>query len=125
MPQERHRFPRLKEGEADTYMPPKEGWTCFHCGENFKVLGAARDHFGSDPDAVAGCILKVQLGNERGMLMAMRRLEGSLQKILFALNEENWNLDQKPQDAINKVWDISHEMLSILQPWRPPSKDDR
>ncbi|MEE8059407.1 MAG: hypothetical protein V3T17_16460 [Pseudomonadales bacterium] len=34
-----------------TYKFPAHGWTCFHCGETFTAVGAARDHFGADPMA--------------------------------------------------------------------------
>jgi hypothetical protein len=58
-----------------TYPRPPHGWTCFHCGETFKTPGSARDHFGRTPDSRPGCILKVQLGEERGLLMELRRVE--------------------------------------------------
>lgn len=36
--------------ESDgTYTAPKEGWTCYHCGETFIKPGAASDHFGEVP----------------------------------------------------------------------------
>lgn len=54
---------------------PKHGWTCFHCGETFTTVGAARDHFGADPDKEPGCLARVQLGPERGLLMLVRKLE--------------------------------------------------
>ena len=59
----------------DTYEFPSGGWTCFHCGENFTSPGTARDHFGADPSATPGCLIKVQLGAERGLLMALRKAE--------------------------------------------------
>lgn len=52
-----------------------EGWQCFHCGEVFTTVGAARDHFGASPTAKPGCIAKVGLGNERGLQMALREAE--------------------------------------------------
>jgi hypothetical protein len=58
-----------------TYPAPPHGWTCFHCGENFTTVGAAGDHFGATPDATPGCMLRVQLGDERGWQMAFRKLE--------------------------------------------------
>lgn len=63
-----------------TYPMPAEGWTCFHCGENFKTPGAARDHFGRTPDRKPGCIIKIELGGERGLLMALRSAEDELAK---------------------------------------------
>lgn len=61
--------------DGDTYPMPKDGWVCFHCGERFTTPGGARDHFGAAPDAVPGCMIRVQLGEERGLLMALRKVE--------------------------------------------------
>ncbi len=60
----------------ETYPQPEHGWTCFHCGEIFKKFGAARDHFGETPEAVTGCLIKA--GEERGLLMALRKCEARL-----------------------------------------------
>lgn len=62
----------------DTYEAPEHGWTCFHCGEHFPSgtladQRRARDHFGADPGALAACQIKA--GEERGLLMKLRRLE--------------------------------------------------
>lgn len=62
--------------DGDTYTTPKHGWTCFHCGETFTTVGAARDHFGADPLAEPGC--RIKAGAERGLLMALRRVEAEL-----------------------------------------------
>src|SRR5258707_1218387 len=59
--------------EAETYPMPKDGWTCFHCGDNFTTPGAARDHFGGEPKTLAGCQIKA--GQERGLLMELRKAE--------------------------------------------------
>ena len=61
--------------EGPTYPAPSDGWVCFHCGERFKSWGAARDHFGETPRAFTGCVLK---GEERGLLMALRKAEAGL-----------------------------------------------
>ncbi len=61
-----------------TYQQPPHGWTCFHCGETFRSVGAARDHFGANPDHEPGCIIQVQAGEERGLLMALRKAEAEL-----------------------------------------------
>lgn len=66
---------------GETYEKPAHGWTCFHCGETFTNTGSARDHFGAKPDAVPGCALKVQLGDERGWLMAHRKLEAEIARL--------------------------------------------
>lgn len=55
------------------YPMPKDGWTCFHCGENFTTWGSARDHFGTTPDKTAACVIK--LGDERGLVMELRKAE--------------------------------------------------
>jgi hypothetical protein len=36
----------LNEPEEDTYPAPKHGWCCFHCGQNFFTMKAARLHIG-------------------------------------------------------------------------------
>lgn len=116
---EGHRYPtEIPEGEPTENEYPRGGWTCFHCGENFTTVGAAQDHFGSTPDSVPGCVLKVQLGGERGMLMAMRRLEDLAEDVRFALNDENWDITRGPEDAISRAWAKTCDMLAVLQPWR-------
>lgn len=60
---------------ADTYHAPEHGWTCWHCGETFKTVRTARDHFGGSIDAEPGCMIRVQAGEERGLLMALRAVE--------------------------------------------------
>lgn len=71
---------RLKAPVAsgDTYQAPEHGWTCFHCGEKFKTIGAARDHFGADPLADPGCMIRVKYGNERGLLIELRKAQDEL-----------------------------------------------
>lgn len=51
------------------------GWTCFHCGETFTIIGLARAHFGPNPDTEPGCAVRVGVGEERGLLMALRGVE--------------------------------------------------
>jgi hypothetical protein len=72
---------------GETYPRPKHGWTCFHCGETFRTPGEAAAHFGAAPDATPGCLLKVQLGEERGLLAALRKAEAEI-KQLRAQNEQ-------------------------------------
>lgn len=57
-------------------------WTCFHCGETFTTEGGARDHFGATIHAEPGCQLKVSLGAERGLLMALRKTEETLARFM-------------------------------------------
>ena len=73
--------------EGDCYPQPEHGWTCFHCGETFTTPGAARTHFGFEPSADAGCIVK--LGAERGLLMALRKVEGELTEAWDAIHQES------------------------------------
>lgn len=63
---------------SDTYEIPKHGWTCFFCGETFRTVGGARDHFGATEDSIPGCQIRVQLGDERGLQMALRKAEVEL-----------------------------------------------
>ena len=69
------------------YTKPTHGWTCFHCGETFTTEGAARDHFGFDCSREPACRIKV--GEERGLVMALRRAEAEVERLLTALHSEN------------------------------------
>ena len=60
---------------SDTYPMPKDGWVCFHCGDRFTTPGSAEDHFGARPSYTPGC--KIKVGEERGLLMRIRRLESA------------------------------------------------
>jgi hypothetical protein len=62
----------------ETYEPPAHGWTCFHYGETFHTEGAAGDHFGATQTAQPGCMERVRLGAERGLLMALRTAEAKI-----------------------------------------------
>ncbi|WP_186214545.1 hypothetical protein [Burkholderia gladioli] len=66
----------------DTYLAPAHGWTCFHCGETFTTVGSARAHFGAMPTAEPGCMVRVSLGAERGLLMALREAESLLARYM-------------------------------------------
>lgn len=72
---------------AETYEKPEHGWTCFHCGETFTTVGAARNHFGGDIWADPGCMIRVQVGEERGLLMELRKREEEVRE-LRAANEQ-------------------------------------
>ena len=63
----------------DTYPAPANGWTCFHCGETFRTPGSARDHFGCTPASDLAC--RIKAGDERGLLMALRKAEAALTNI--------------------------------------------
>ncbi len=92
---------------SDTYEKPEHGWTCFHCGETFTTIGHARDHFGAKPDAVPGCIERVQLGEERGLLMSLRKVETQLAHCI----DENAKLHQ----TIDKMHSKHVEQLKIAE----------
>ncbi len=72
--------------EAETYPMPAHGWTCFHCGETFTTPGAARNHFGFDPSYDPACRIKV--GAERGLVMALRKVEQELADAQAAIADE-------------------------------------
>lgn len=72
----------------DTYNAPPHGWTCFHCGETFTTPGSARDHFGTTPDEKPGCVLKVELGGQRGLIMELRRLQDQVRDLLADVSDE-------------------------------------
>jgi len=77
-----------REVEHEFYYPiPPHGWTCFHCGETFTTPGAARDHFGFDPSADPACVIKV--GEERGLVMELRRVEAKYMKLLEETCDED------------------------------------
>ena len=63
----------------ETYRMPVDGWVCFHCGERFTTPGGAMVHFGRRPGSTAGCLIKI--GEERGLLMEIRRLEAEVREL--------------------------------------------
>lgn len=63
----------------DVYPRPPDGWVCFHCGERFTSYGSAEDHFGARPEDKPACLIK--LGEERGLLMALRRAEARIREL--------------------------------------------
>jgi len=86
-----------------TYPQPEHGWVCYHCGETFTTWGAARDHFGETPEVTTGCLLRVQPGEERGLLMTVRRLERDF-AILRASNA-------KQEQALKDIESLAAEHL--------------
>jgi hypothetical protein len=70
--------------DAATYPRPRHGWTCFHCGETFGAIAAARLHFGADPLADAACRIKAE---EYGLLVALRRLEKDFAALIDRMHE--------------------------------------
>lgn len=75
-------------GVSESYAIPEHGWTCFHCGETFTTVGAARDHFGFDPyECEPAC--RIKLGGERGLVMALRKAERAYLQAQEALHAES------------------------------------
>jgi len=85
-------------GQLETYPMPKDGWTCFHCGERFTTWGSAQDHFGATQESQAGCLIdRVALEDGtntqrgRGLLMELRKVEAErddwMQQALSGRNE--------------------------------------
>lgn len=72
---------------VDTYEKPAHGWTCFHCGETFMTVGAARNHFGFDPSSDPAC--RIKIGAERGLVMALRKAEADLEEMRRLLHDES------------------------------------
>lgn len=75
-----------------------EGWQCFHCGEVFTTVGGAGDHFGATPNSKPGCLMKVQLGAERGLQAALRKAEAEVDR----LEDEN-NVLQAKVDGLQTL----------------------
>jgi hypothetical protein len=69
---------RGRTDQKDTYDAPKHGWTCFHCGETFRTSFGAKVHFGADPSAKPGCMMKVNKGTEHAFLAELREAEDQL-----------------------------------------------
>lgn len=99
----------------DTYNKPPHGWTCFHCGETFTTVGSARDHFGANPDAQPGCMVRVSLGGERGLLMALRKVEEELATLYRErcdedthLHREIYTLQSRHSDALRQAEDAGY-----------------
>lgn len=105
-------------GGGETYAKPAHGWTCFHCGETFTTFGSARDHFGATPNAEPGCLIKVRLGEERGLLMALRKAEAVLASAPVAMPE--WaELSDDQRRAIHHeafVWRRDGDTRGITKP---------
>lgn len=74
----------------DTYDMPAHGWTCFHCGETFTTPGSAGQHFGSMPDAKPGCLVRVSVGEERGLLFSLREAEQENRQLIGRLHDEKY-----------------------------------
>lgn len=97
---------------SETYPMPAHGWTCFHCGETFTTPGAARLHFGVTPDKDPGCILKVGVGAERGLLSCIRKLEDRLAKHLHEDSDTHRIMvdnQQRQSEALRVAEELGYE----------------
>jgi hypothetical protein len=56
-------------------MKGRKTWRCFHCDEVFQSERWAREHFGGNQGALAGCQIK---GSDGDLLAEIRRLEAEL-----------------------------------------------
>lgn len=83
-------------------------WTCFHCGETFTDVAAARTHFGAREDAQPGCLERVRLGAERGLLESLRAAEDECQRAWAAVHEET-------TDAHRAVYAMQSRHAKALQ----------
>ncbi len=57
-------------------------WTCFHCDETFQDVAAATEHFGISEFQRPGCIEKVGVGAERGILATLREAEARIARYI-------------------------------------------
>lgn len=102
--------------DDNSYPCPAHGWTCFFCGETFKTIGGAQDHFGATPDKKPGCLLKVSVGAERGLLMELRRVEAELATLYREradadtdLHREIYRLQSRHADALQNAETAGYE----------------
>lgn len=89
------------------YNRPKHGWVCFHCGDVFRTPGAARDHFGFSPAATPACRIKV--GDERGIVMALREAEQARDEFEVRLTAARCGLDRAAEDEAVQRFRSSRE----------------
>ena len=95
-----------------TYQAPAHGWTCFHCGETFTTVGSARDHFGAAPTAEPGCMVRVSLGAERGLLMALREAEKRLARYMDEdtdLHRSMYQMQNRHADQLRVAEEAGYE----------------
>ena len=97
------------------YEAPEHGWTCFHCGETFKTVGAAEDHFGKIIDTMPGCVLKLT-GGDFGLLMHLRRLEFALYDLVryIELMQELGSDMSIHKLDFERLWDRKNSAVNVL-----------
>ena len=80
---------RLKcERLSPTYIAPRDGWVCFHCGERFRNPADATTHFGPTPESRRACILS------RAELMDLRAAERRVAVLEAAVRETRETLQE-------------------------------
>lgn len=99
----------MADEEPLTYTMPPGGWVCFHCGEKLTTVGAAQDHFGAKPQALAGCQIKA--GEERGLLMALRKTEAS--------RDEWMDLCTQARMEVERLECQVESLTSAMQSYKP------
>lgn len=95
------------EEPTDTYVPPENGWTCFHCGETFMHQVTARNHFGAHPYDEPGCVMRMQEG-EGSLLRKIRWLEREVSRLNFVI-------DTGGSDAEKAMHTMSAEHATALK----------
>lgn len=103
----------------DTYRAPLHGWTCFHCGEEFSIVKqkslhaateAAREHFGSHPDAEPLC--KLSMWEQRELAERVRAAEESEIEALAARDHAS----EEAAMAIGRLADLPRLFPGALSP---------
>lgn len=65
--------------------------------------GSARDHFGATPAYDPGCLIKVKLGEERGLQMELRRVEEERDELQVRVAAMKIGLNKDSvADAVNR-----------------------
>ena len=103
---------------TDTYRAPKDGWVCFFCGERLTTVGAAREHFGAEPEDFPGCLIKVGRGTERNLLGTVRQLEQLVRKLLRESEEHDfqaahYHAQQQELERLFGVRTVHHAYLKF------------
>lgn len=103
---------RRRADESANDVSGNQKWTCFHCGETFTTVGAARDHFGASQGSEPGCILKVSVGAERGMLQQLRKAEEIIARYLnddSDIHREMRAMQTRHADALRVAEELGYE----------------
>lgn len=88
---------------------PKQGYTCFHCGDRFTTVGAAQDHFGGTEGALAAC--RIKFGDELGLVMELRKAEAS--------RDEWMNRALRDESEIERLECRVQSLTDAMQSYKP------